>query len=259
MSVCHLRRYACLLLVVLVSNLFPDVLSGLFTLSTAVASPHTAVLHTGAATLSSAAVPYTRPSVAMAPRPALRSSPSSGGSFPSTPVLDAFTRADGAIGASWIGQTDGYAVQSNALHVGNGGALYWASTLTAAQEAYVTLTSVDSGANEIDLLLKGQSSDGCDVLEVLYAPSAHTVQVWTCENSGAWTQQGSTLAATFQSGDRLGARANADGSVEVYQNSTLLGTILVDTSWPFTTTGGHIGVWVDGSSAWCSTILVAAV
>lgn len=46
---------------------------------------------------------------------------------------------------------------------------------------------------------------------------------------------------TFAAGDRFGARARPNGLVEVYRNSTLLGSISVLT-WSFCTSGGRIGL-----------------
>ena len=50
---------------------------------------------------------------------------------------------------------------------------------------------------------------------------------------------------TFVSGDRFGARAKANGMVEVYRNGTLLATRDV-TGWPYYANGGYVGLWFIG-------------
>jgi hypothetical protein len=119
--------------------------------------------------------------------------PPPSGSFPATGVLDDFNRADGAPGSSWDSNTTGYQVQSNALDVTTGGTVYWNTSFGADQEAHVTLTTIDTSAEEIDLLLKGQpGAYTCDMLEVLYKPSSGTVEVWTCA-AEAWSQHGAAM------------------------------------------------------------------
>jgi hypothetical protein len=166
------------------------------------------------------------------------------GGFPGTGVLDTFNRANGPIGANWAGATGGYSVNGNRLDVESGGALYWNTAFGADQEVYVTLSAIDANAQEIDLLLKGQGTGECNVLEVWYDPRAGRVQVWTCHGSGVWTQHGANISATFQAGDRFGARARFDGTVEVYRNGTRIGTVAVSSAWPYRGSGGRIGVWM---------------
>ena len=76
----------------------------------------------------------------------------------------------------------------------------------------------------------------------MYNHTAHTVQVWTYHPSQGWVQRGADIAVTFAAGDQFGARAKADGTVEVYRNGTLLGTRSI-TAWPFYSNGGYIGMW----------------
>jgi hypothetical protein len=47
---------------------------------------------------------------------------------------------------------------------------------------------------------------------------------------------------TFVNGDQFGARARANGTVEVYRNGVLLGTRDV-TGWPYYANGGYLGLW----------------
>jgi PKD repeat protein len=191
-------------------------------------------------------VSLAQPSYASSSRTAPTCAAFSGGSFPSTPVLDNFNRADGPVGGNWSGATSGYAIAANKLDVTSGGDVYWGATAYGSdQEVYVTLSTVDNGASEIDLLLKAQDPSfyGGGVLEILYDPNQQVVQVWTFTNAQGWVQHGANMPATFVNGDQFGARATAGGLVQVYKNTTLLGSADI-TSWPFATSGGYIGLWM---------------
>ena len=168
------------------------------------------------------------------------------GDFPSTDVLDDFNRAEGPIGSNWSGWTQNYAIDSNEMIVGSLGSgtdIYWnASSFGADQEAFVTFSHVDTDGWEQDLLLKSQSSNSWgNVLEVLYDATNDVVTIWTSTN-GQWNQHGTEIPVTFYDGDQFGARAYADGTVEVYKNGELLDTRDVS-SWTYYDDGGYIGLW----------------
>jgi hypothetical protein len=169
---------------------------------------------------------------------------SASGTFPTNGVLDNFNRAYGSLGSNWTGDTGGYSIDSNQLQADYGGAVYWNNaSLGTNQEVYVTLSSINTSADEIDLLLKRQGTYwGDGVLEIWYRPTLGVIQLVTYTTSQGWVQRGADISVTFSPGDRFGARANADGTVEVYQNSTLLGTRDV-TAWPYYASGGYIGMW----------------
>ncbi len=133
---------------------------------------------------------------------------------------------------------------SNQLNVGNGGTLYWnAASFGVNQEVYVTFKAIAASASEIDLLLKRQGAGWTDgVIEVVYNPATSTVQVVTYKPAQGWVQRGANISVTFAVGDRFGARAKANGTVEVYKNGTLLGSRDV-TAWPDYASGGYIGLW----------------
>jgi len=167
--------------------------------------------------------------------------------FPSTAVLDNFNRANGSIGSNWLGYTSKYHVTSNQMTVdynGSNSDIYWNNLFGADQEAYVTFTDIDSTASEQDLLLKAQSNTtwGDGVIEVLYDPTGQTVQVWTYEWPDGWTQHGADIPVAFVDGDIFGARALANGTVEVYKNGTLLASRDI-TAWLHYADGGYIGLW----------------
>jgi len=177
------------------------------------------------------------------PTPTITSTPASG--FPSTIVLDNFNRANGAPGKNWAGATAGYSIVSNRLDVGTGSALFWkVASFGTSQEAFVTLTAIDTAGSELDLLLKSQSSTtwSSGVIKVLYDPIAQNVQVWTYSSTQGWVQRGTNIPVTFVNGDQLGARAKSNGMVEIYRNGVLLG--LRDANgWTYSANGGYIGLW----------------
>lgn len=179
--------------------------------------------------------------------------PAPEGSFPSAPVLDNFNRANGSIGSNWSGYTSAYSISSNQLSVDDNGSntdIYWGNEAFGAdQEAYVTFTHIDPNAGEQDILLKSQGNTtwGDGVLEVLYDPAGQRVQVFTYEWPVVeWEQHGADIPVTFADGDTFGARALADGTVEVYKNGTLLATRDI-TAWSHYADGGYIGLWFIGA------------
>gem|GEM_PF-2081584 len=167
--------------------------------------------------------------------------------FPLTPILDDFNRADGAIGNNWSGNTSGYNILSNQLLVKSKNAnldIYWNNTSFGPdQEVYFTFSSVSSTAYDQDLLLKAQDTSSWGaMIDVQYDATWNRVIIWTFAQGQSWVQYGSDIPVTFANGDQFGARALADGTVEVYRNGVLLATRDV-TSWPYYSGGGYLGLW----------------
>ncbi|GAB4180485.1 MAG: hypothetical protein Fur005_43030 [Roseiflexaceae bacterium] len=170
-----------------------------------------------------------------------------GPAFPTTGILDDFNRADGSIGPNWSGETSNFAIVGNTLQniSGGYGRIGWTTSFAANQEVYTTIDTIPSTADEINLILKDEDrGDGWNFLEVWYQPQSGTVQVWSVHNWGTWIQHGGDIAITFQPGDQFGARANADGTVEIYKNGTLVGSVTVSAAWPSRDQGGRVGVWL---------------
>ena len=171
------------------------------------------------------------------------------GSFPTTALLDNFNRT--TMGTGWSGSSGGYVLDSNQLVVSSGGDIYWNSTLFGTdQEIYVTLSSIVQTSSEIDLILKSQSNGSylSGLIEIWYSPSNHVIQVYTFTSNQGWVQRGADIPVTFVAGDRFGARARSNGTVEVYRNSALLGTRDI-TAWPLYADTGYIGMWFDTASS----------
>ncbi|MCQ3976703.1 MAG: hypothetical protein DPW09_25010, partial [Anaerolineae bacterium] len=60
------------------------------------------------------------------------------------------------MGSSWSGTTTGYSISTNQLRVGSSGEqhIYWNSTSFGTdQEAYVTLSTINSSGVEVGLVL----------------------------------------------------------------------------------------------------------
>jgi CSLREA domain-containing protein len=179
------------------------------------------------------------------------------GAYEVAALLDNFNRANGAIGSNWSGNVGGYVIANNRLDVFSNGDIYWKNTSFGAnQEAYVTLTTIDTAGQEIDLMLKSQSntawsSGGAARLEVWYDPDPNPansrVRVVTYASGQGWVQRGADIPVSFANGDVFSARATADGRVLVYRNGALLATRDV-TGWAYYANGGYIGLWTIGAS-----------
>ena len=170
--------------------------------------------------------------------------------FPSTGIVDDFNRANGPLGANWSGDTGGYGIVANQLDVGTTEDIYWnAVSYGPDQEAYVSLTTIDPGATEIDVILKSQSSSSFNSgqIDVLYDPAGERVQVWTFQVPQGWIKRGSDIPVTLVNGDQFGARATASGQVEVYRNGSLLATRNIS-AWPYYAAGGFIGLFTINAS-----------
>jgi hypothetical protein len=136
------------------------------------------------------------------------------------------------------------------LDVNGNGSIFWnAASFGVEQEAFVTYATIDANANNMSLLLKSQSSTTANngVIRVMYVPASQTVQVWTYASAQGWVQRGTNLSASFANGDRLGAKANAAGTVEVYKNGALLGSRDVS-AWSYNANGGYVGLWMASAS-----------
>jgi len=170
--------------------------------------------------------------------------------FPTTSILDDFNRANGKVGGNWAisTRTRNYKIAGNQLDVQLGGALIWKpDSFGVNQEAFITLQTIDQRSPTQGLLLKAQAGDQTDagVIIVVYDAGANAVRVSTLNaNRPIWTNYGNT-PAVFANGDQLGARALADGTVEVYQNGTLIATVTLnaDDQAFFNDKGGRIGLW----------------
>jgi CSLREA domain-containing protein len=171
-------------------------------------------------------------------------------------ILDNFNRANGGVGSNWGGltSTSFYQIASNQLDVQAGGPIYWRSAFGTSQGAFITLTTIDPNSHEQGLLLKVQTSSvpNAGAIVVVYDAVAKAVRVETLRvNTLSWTQY-ANQAVTFSNGDRLGARALANGTIQIYKNDLLVATVTLNSADQtfFNSKGGSIGLWnVNASNA----------
>lgn len=170
--------------------------------------------------------------------------------FPAGGVLDTFNRANGAVGARWSIATStlSYRIAGNRMDVMLGGPILWQPiAFGPSQEAFVTLAAVDTNSLSQGVLLKVQTGGvpNAGAISVLYDALAQRVRVSTLRTSMPVWQPYPAIAATLVNGDQLGARALANGTVEVYKNGTRLATVTLSSSDQafFNGKGGRIGLW----------------
>jgi hypothetical protein len=170
-----------------------------------------------------------------------------GGGFPATPVLDDFNRADGTLGPNWSVDTPGgFQISGDQLlaNTGTPGIMVWSTVFGPTQEAFITVVSFDPGDGEIELILKNQGMImECDSIEVDYQPNGMgpgmgMLGIYACANGTPGTY--GTAPFTLAPGDQFGARARADGKVEVYKNGKMVNTFDVS-PFMYATSGGRIG------------------
>ncbi|MHB8891129.1 MAG: hypothetical protein ACYC65_03700 [Candidatus Limnocylindrales bacterium] len=176
--------------------------------------------------------------------------------YPQTGVLDAFNRANGALGTPWTGSTNqnNFRIAGNAVQVRLGGDVYRNATAFGAnQEAYLTFTQVGpAAATKQGLILKrtgsGTTASSASLIEVVYARGAGRVVVRTKAAGGVLVDR-AAFSAVFYAGDQLGARALADGTIAVFRNGVGIGSVNVPAAtWAGASGGGQVGVRFTGTS-----------
>jgi glucose/arabinose dehydrogenase len=163
--------------------------------------------------------------------------------FPSSPVVDGFDRENGPVGAAWIDELHGLEVVDGRLTQTGGLAIavWGGASFGANQEAYFTLNALTANSPHHSLMLKVQGTSFANGhIQVRYKLPDRMAYVTTFAPEQGWVQRG-LVAVTLEPGDQLGARAAADGTVEVFRNGASLG--VVDAAgWPFHANGGRIGL-----------------
>ena len=177
------------------------------------------------------------------------------------PVLDDFNRADGAVGAKWLGYPNRYVVASNMLMQAPSGLnadsntmMYFDQVLGTTQEVGIQIGALITAeeTSEIGLMLKWQgpgvpgalTSPKCYAIEVQYSPNDNRARISYCdEESSSWESSGS-VPLTLAAGDFFSARADAAGKVQVFKNGVLVGYVTV-TDWIYFASPGRPGLWID--------------
>ena len=167
-----------------------------------------------------------------------------------TALRDDFNRANGSLGSNWAGLTSQtfYKIASNQVDVQLGGPVVWKpTTFGVNQAAFVTLSTLDALSPAQGVLLKVQSGTipNGGAIAVVYDNRAKAVRVATLRiNTPTWTVYGNT-PATFVNGDKLLGCVQANGTVRVYKNNSLLTTVTLNAADQgfFNAKGGKIGLW----------------
>ena len=170
-----------------------------------------------------------------------------GASIPSTGVLDAFNRPEGPLGSSWLIDTPLNATVANhqlVMASGDTGVIHWPTAFGENQEVFITFKETHPDDFEIELLLKSQANVGeCDALQLAYHPPM--LMLFSCNSDGTGGGIGDSVTVTFEAGDQLAGRAFADGTVQAFKNSVLIGTWDAS-AWSGHTKAGRIGLGTYG-------------
>lgn len=185
--------------------------------------------------------------------------------FPSTGVLDSFTRANtsNGFGGSWVDDSPNavFNTFSNQGRIRTGNNIrnaWWnAATYGDSQEAYFTFVQVSpaAGADEQGLLLKysggaDPNANAAQWVEVTYdrdtAPAAGLQPgvLIRAKLAGSAPATRLTLPLAFANGDQLGARALSDGTIIAYRNGAEIGRVNIAATAAWT---GRIGVRFEGT------------
>ncbi len=171
-----------------------------------------------------------------------------GAPFPTTPVLDSFNRANGALGSAWESVLDGVSIRDSALVQSAGLAtpVWREGWFGPMQEASITLHALTPSPHHT-LLLKVQGDDPqAGNVQVRYHHGDRRLSVATYTPNSGWVTHGVLEPFTFDPGDRFGARAYANAIVEVYRNEEVVGTFSID-GWPYASGGGRIGLALENN------------
>jgi len=170
------------------------------------------------------------------------------GGMPGTPILDNFDRDDGPLGDDWIADNEGLTLNGGTLvvHDAVAGAVWSRAVAGPDQESYVSFVNDPLPGATYGLILKAQGdSPAGGAIEVRYRAGAG-VTVGSTGRRLPYVASGDSIPADFVAGDLFGARAFANGIVQVFRNGALLGERSV-TAWRYYRDGGRIGVKLSGS------------
>jgi hypothetical protein len=126
-------------------------------------------------------------------------------------------------------------------------AAIWNQQFGARQEAYVTFSSISGDEDEMELILHNQNVvSECESVVVSFNQWAgpKAVHVGYCAG-GNWTDIPPSVPLALVSGDRLWARIDEKGIVEVFVNGSKIGTWDASGA-PFGKSGGRVGLYTTG-------------
>lgn len=180
--------------------------------------------------------------------------------FPTTSLLDAFTRANSAnLGANWTNQPyyfdDNWTIVSNqagttAATGWNRSGGYWsASTFGADIEAYLTVAALPPAFKKIQVLGRIQSpgtSGNGYCLDLFLNNTQWEYRIYRID-AGSLTQLGSTVNGTLTAGDTLGISVVGTAITGYQKTGGTWSTILSQTDATYSGVG-YIGMWSDGTT-----------
>jgi len=168
-------------------------------------------------------------------------------------ILDDFNRANGSVGANWWNATalSRYRILGNQLDVQMGGGLVWRPTaFDVNQEAFVTLSLIDPRSRSQGLMLKVQTGRVPRAGSILATYDARNQALRVSAWRHSIQTNYSPIPAAFVDGDKLHAQVFSDGTVALYRNGALIGTVTLSAADQafFNSRGGKIGIWTQYAS-----------
>jgi uncharacterized repeat protein (TIGR01451 family) len=169
--------------------------------------------------------------------------------LPALPILDRFSRANATtLGAPWnqatIGGQAAIRVNANAALAAITGWATYGTTLGADQGAAFTFANAPVVGSSV--VLKGTAGTAATPITYLriQVTGSNAVTVSSVQTLASTNR--AVFAASFATGDRLAAVAHSNGQVDVFKNTTLIGSVRIPTtgtgSWSPGTGGGRIGI-----------------
>lgn len=172
--------------------------------------------------------------------------------FPATLLMDNFGRADGPLGGPWSHASPQLVIRSTRMteSTDDPAAAVWPEPAGPSQEAWMRVTTLSSTAARQALILKLQGGDTtADHVEMRYDASRREVRLNLFTAAGGMQTFAGPWTVRLRAGDQIGARAYANGRVEAYRNSALIGAGTLPSTWPGRTAAGGIGFALTGASA----------
>ncbi len=175
---------------------------------------------------------------------------SDGGAFPSTSVLDDFNRPSGALGGAWIAGSSHLVITNNRMteNTSAPAAAVWPELFSQSQEAWFFVPTLSSTATKQALMLKVFGTDSTAAhVEVSYNAQQHQVKMSLWDPATRFQTFAGPWAVHLLAGDRFGARVYANGRVEAYRNTALIGAGNIS-GWPYLPATGRIGFVLTGAT-----------
>ncbi len=169
--------------------------------------------------------------------------------FPTTPILDDFNRADGALGSNWSLRSGAGGIVSNQAGQSGGGDYgerWIASTYGPNAEMFVSIVTVGNG---ISLAI---DNDGAgNYYGVNYDRSISTTTAdLIVSASGSESVLGASISVSFTDGDGIGLARRGD-QLQLWKRSSGVWSFVDSRTDTQVTTGGYIGFYLyGGAQAW---------